>query len=117
MAQSRGIEVFAPLGRNIATVPDAEPRASGHLGFSATVLAAGLLFVLGYAMVAAVDGDAGRATTLAWIAIVGSIVTGLMGAVALVGGFGRLWGLVAIVLSIIANPTTLSLMLGFFGSL
>ena len=117
MAQSRGIEVFAPLGRNIAKVPDAEPRASGHLGFSATVLAAGLLFVLGYAMVAAVDGDAGRATTLAWIAIVGSIVTGLMGAVALIGGYGRLWGLCAIIVSIIANPVVLRLILEFFAAL
>jgi hypothetical protein len=117
MAQSRGIEVFAPLGRNLAKVPDAEPRATAHLGFSATVLAAGLLFVLGYAMAAAVDGDASRATSLAWIAIVGSIVTGLMGAVALVGGYGRLWGFVAIVLSVIANPTTLQFILGFFGSL
>jgi len=117
MAQSRGIEVFAPLGRSTATAPDVEPRASAHLGFSATVLAAGLLFVLGYAIAAAVDGDADRATTLAWVAIAGSIVTGLMGAVALVGGFGRLWGLTAIVLSVIANPTTLSLLLGFFGSL
>lgn len=117
MAQSRGIEVFAPLGRNVAKVPDAEPRATAHLGFSATVLAAGLLFVLGYAMAAAVAGDSGRAATLAWITIIGSIVTALMGAVALVGGYGRLWGLVAIVLSVIANPTTLQLILTFFGSL
>ena len=117
MAQSRGIEVFAPLGRGLAKVPEEDTRATAHLGFSATVLAAGLLFVAGYAVSAAVAGEDGRATSLAWIAIIGSIITALMGAVALFGGFGRAWGLVAVVVSVVANPVALRLILEFFAAL
>jgi len=117
MAQSRGIEVFAPLGRGLAKVPDDDNRATAHLGFSATLLAAGLLFVVGYAVAAAVEGDEGRATSLAWIAIIGSVITALMGAVALFGGFGRVWGFVAILVSLVANPVTLRLILEFFAAL
>ena len=118
MAEYRGTEVFRTNSR-VAFV-DEEPvdaRKTAHLGFSATVLAAGLLFVVAYAVMASAGGDFEKGTVLAWVAIVGTILTGLMGAAALVMGYGRLWGFVAVVLSLVANPVTLTAILDAVGSL
>lgn len=118
MAEYRGTEVFRSTSR--VKFVDEEPidqAKTAHLGFSATILSAGLLFLVGYAVMAAAEGDFEKGTILAWVAIVGTILTGLMGAAALVLGYGRLWGLLAIVLSLFANPVTLSAMLDGFGAL
>jgi len=118
MAEFRGTEVFRSTSRvTFVDEEAAEQSKTAHLGFSATILAAGLLFLVGYAVIAAADGDFEKGTILAWVAVVGTILTALMGAAALVLGYGRLWGLVAIVLSLLANPVTLTVILDAFGSL
>jgi hypothetical protein len=116
MAKNQGIEVFRSLG-STTVAQDDEPTRTAHLGFSATLLALGMLAVFIYAETSAVAGEASRATTLAWIAIVGSTITGVLGAIALFGGFGRRWGVAAILVSIVANPTAVIAILDLFGSL
>jgi len=118
MAEFRGTEVFRSTSRvRFVDEEQVDSAKTAHLGFSATILAAGLLFLVGYAVMAAADGDFEKGTVLAWVAIIGTILTGLMGAAALVLGYGRLWGLAAVLLSVVANPVTLTAILGAFGGL
>jgi len=123
MAEFAGLEVFRqrPVAQNKVVQKPVEfrdeSRKTAHLGFSALLLATGLLALVAYAVFAALDGDFERATLLAWIAVGGSILTGLMGLAALVLGYGRLWGLAAVVVSLLANPFALRAILGFFGDL
>jgi len=126
MAQGRqatGIEVFRPLSRTVATRSrDPEPVEESStgawlMGASAALLAVGFAAVQGYAIVAATGGDFALARTLALVAIVGTIITGLLGAVALLFGFGRRWGAIALVLSVLANPLALTRILGFLDTI
>ena len=123
MAQSRqasGIEVFRPLGRGAVvsttargTVVGEEPRRSRMLGVSAALLAPLFAAVHAGAVVAASGGAFEQATALATLAIVGTAITGVLGLIALVLGFGRRAGLVAVVLSALANPIVLTALLGW----
>ena len=118
MAQkTAGIEVFRPVAFRNAAPIDQSDSGSWLMGASAALLALGFAAVHGYAIVAAAGGDYGFARTLATVAIVGTILTGLLGALALFGGFGRRWGAVALVLSILANPLALTRILGYLDTI
>ena len=125
MAQkTAGIEVFRPLSRTVATRSVSSPapvddssNGAWLMGASAALLAVGFAAVHGYAIAAASGGDFAVARTLAMVAIVGTIITGLLGIVALLFGFGRRFGAVALVLSILANPLALTRMLGYLDTI
>ncbi|TBN58440.1 hypothetical protein EYE40_14140 [Glaciihabitans arcticus] len=117
MAQrTAGIEVFRPLSRSVTSrsAAPAEQSDSGTwlMGACAALLALLFAAVQGYAIVAVGGGDYSIARTLATVAIVGTVITGLLGLVALLFGFGRRWGAIAVVLSILANPLALTRILG-----
>ena len=69
------------------------------------------------AVVVATGGGYVLASQLAVVAIVGTIITLVLGIGTFVLRAGRRWGLVAIVLSIVVNPVALRYILDFFGSL
>lgn len=115
--QTQGIEVFRPLGRGVVPresrpVPAPEStRRSALLGILAVVLALVCAGVHAAAVGAASVDQFERATVLAIVAIIGTIVTAILGFVALVRGAGRRWGVVAVVLSAVANPLALTALL------
>jgi hypothetical protein len=123
MAQARqptGIEVFRPLGRGAVVSTTArgdvvgeEPRRSRLLGVGAVLLALVFAGVHAGAVIAASGNEFERATTLATLAIIGTGITALLGLTALFAGFGRRAGLVAIVLSLLANPLVLTALLSW----
>jgi K+-sensing histidine kinase KdpD len=95
----------------------AGPRRGRRLLGPAVFVAVLLLAVIeGVAVGAGATGDYPRATTLAWVVIVGTVCTFLLGVLAVVAGRGRWWGLAAAVLSVLVNPFTLMQILDFFGT-
>ncbi|MCU1542440.1 MAG: hypothetical protein JWM50_305 [Microbacteriaceae bacterium] len=95
---------------------DAPGRARTAPGLIAVVGAAAFAAVHIVAIVEATSGNYSGATTLAWVAIVGTTATLLL-AIAAVGlDRGRRWGAVAIILSLVANPFILVRILGFFAA-
>lgn len=68
----------------------------------------------GYAVAVAIGDYYELAILLAVVATVGTVIAFLLGAVALVLGRGRWFGLAAMVLSVLANPFTLVQLLIFF---
>jgi len=118
MAQrTAGIEVFRPLSSRSAAPVEQSDGGTWLMGASAALLALLFAAVHGYAIVAATGGDYSIARTLATVAIVGTIITGLLGLVALLFGFGRRWGAVALVLSVLANPLALTRLLGYLDTI
>jgi hypothetical protein len=67
------------------------------------------------AVVVASSGAFIAGSVLAWVAIAFSILAVLTGLVAVVGRFGRSWGVGAIVLGLFANPFLLLRLLDFVG--
>jgi hypothetical protein len=53
------------------------------------------------------------ATVLAQVATVGTIVAFVVGAGSIIASRGRRWGIVAVVLAVVANPIILTKVLGF----
>ena len=101
-----------PAARETETAPAGSRALPGLLA----VVAAALFAVMhGAAVAAASAGDFATATVLAWTVIVGTIATLLLGAASVVLGRGRRWGVLAIALSVVANPLVLTRVLGFFG--
>ena len=102
--ETRGIEVF---GRG-ATVVEVGPRErvprTPALGAAAILVAVIALAALAAAVVE-------RSELFTWIALVASVVAAAGGLVALLSGRGRLAGLIAIVLGVLANPWSLSQLL------
>ena len=123
-----GIEVFGrqPAARRApAQTPAAggapaeaeSPRSRGQgLGVLAVVLVLAFAVVHVVAVVVATGGGYVLASQLAVVAIVGTVITLVLGIGTFVLRSGRRWGLVAIVLSIVANPVALRYILDFFGS-
>jgi len=121
-----GIEVFGRQPR-ARRAPVETPAAGGDPGESARSRGQGLgvlavVLVLAFAVVhvvaviVATGGGYVLASQLAIVAIVGTIITLVLGIGTFVLRAGRRWGLVAIVLSIVANPIALRYILDFFGS-
>jgi len=121
-----GIEVFGrqPRARRASAetpatggAPAESSRARGQgLGVLAVVLVLAFAVVHVVAVVVATGGGYVLASQLAIVAIVGTIITLVLGTGTFVLRAGRRWGLVAIVLSIVANPIALRYILDFFGS-
>jgi len=117
-----GIEVFGRQPRATrAPVVDGEPgeapRTRGYgLGVLAMVLVVAFAVVHVVAIVVATDGGYVLASQLAVVAIVGTIITLVLGIGTFVLRTGRRWGSIAIVLSIVANPVALRHILDFFGT-
>ena len=129
-----GIEVFGPQPRPARTRTPRPPgsrrgprapreprgglRANGSgLGVLALVLALGFAAVHTVAILTAADGDFALASQLAVVAIVGTVITLVLGVIVVVIGAGRRWGVAAALLSVLANPFALRHILDFFGTL
>ena len=98
--------------------PAVQPApAAPRLGLTAVVLAAAFGVLVGVAVAAAAEGDQATGTALAWFAIVGTVFTFALGVAAIVLHRGRRWGVVAIILSLLANPWILTQILSFFATL
>jgi uncharacterized membrane protein (DUF2068 family) len=111
----RGDGVTPRPGRRSTVDDAAAPRRSpGTL----TLIAAGVFaLVHALAISAGIGGDFRTATILAWVAIVGTALTLVMGVVALVRGPGRWWSVLAIAVSLVANPFVFTRILVFFEGL
>jgi len=126
----QGIEIFGAAARPSAAgsqpsskkasstsavaEPVASKRRSRWLGVIALVIAVAFAVADGYAIAVAIGDYYELAIVLAVVAIVGTGIAFLLGAVALVLGRGRWFGLAAMVLSVLANPFTLVQLLLFF---
>jgi hypothetical protein len=107
--------VLPRLGRPRSADRSAAPRRSPGV---LTLVAAGVFaLVHALALSAGLGGDFRTATILAWVAIVGTALTLVMGVVALVRGPGRWWSALAIVVSLVANPFVFTSIIVFFESL
>jgi hypothetical protein len=71
--------------------------------------------LVGAAVAIASGGDYGLSTILAHGAIALSVLGVIGGAVAAIAGLGRRWGIIAVVLGVLANPFVLLSILRFFG--
>ncbi len=109
------VEEPEPLEPEIVVEPEPTdaPRRSiplvGALSLLAAVAAA-VLTGVGVAMASAGAYDAG--TVIAWISIVLSSLAVLGGLVAAVAGWGRPWGVVAVIVGLGSNPWLLATVLG-----
>lgn len=90
------------------------PRWPGILSF---VLAVLTVVGLVTGLVLVVQDSYLAATSTAWVTTGVSVVAVLLGVVAIVGRFGRGWGIVAVVLAVIANPPALTQALAAIGGL
>lgn len=85
-----------------------------HLGLVAFTLAALLFGANVTGIVLSNTGSDGAALNIAYVTIFGTILTFLGGLIAAVLNFGRVWGVAAVVLSVLANPFVLVVLLGSF---
>ena len=92
-------------------------EVSQRLGAVAVVLCLFFAVIVGCAVSVAWAGDDATGSVLAWFAIVGTAVTFVMGAAAIVTGRGRRWGVVAVVSSILVNPWIMTQLLTAVGTL
>ena len=89
--------------------PD-EPAARRRtilVGIGAAVLAAAVIALTSTGVVVGAGGDLVASTALAYAAIVVSLVAVVVSLVAIVGGFGRRWGVAALLVAVLANPLVL----------
>ncbi|MGK2936245.1 MAG: 1,4-dihydroxy-6-naphthoate synthase [Solirubrobacteraceae bacterium] len=87
------------------------------VGIAALAVAVVTAVVHGVAVGVASGGDLSAGTVLAVVAICLSVLAVVGGLVALIGGFGRRWGVAAIVLGALANPVVLLALLGWVQSI
>lgn len=109
------VETVEPLEPEVVVEPepqDAPRRRSTIVGALAVLVAVVAAVVTGVGVGVASNGAYDAGTVLAWVAIVLSAVAVLGGLVALVVGWGRWWGAVAVVLGVAANPWLLATVLG-----
>ena len=90
-----------------------KPRGR-YLGVVAFTLAALLFAVNVVGIVLSNTGSDDAALRIAYVTIFGTILTFLGGLIAAVLNFGRGWGVAAVVLSVLANPFVLVVLLGSF---
>ena len=93
---------------------DADAASRRLLGPLAVLVAAVSAFVTAAAVSVAAGGDFSTGTALSWSAIVGTAIAFVIGAAAVVLARGRRWGVVAMVVALLANPLVLRLLLGLF---
>ena len=90
-----------------------KPRGR-YLGVVAFSLAALLFAANVTGIVLSNTGSDEPALAIAYVTIFGTIMTFLGGLIAAVFNFGRVWGVGAVVLSVLANPFVLVVLLGSF---
>ena len=96
-----------------APVAAAAPkRRFGYVGWIALAVAVVAAVLTGVGVGVAADGEFVTGTTVAWVAIVLSGIAVAGGILALIAGFGRLPGALAVVLGLLANPFLLTRLLG-----
>ena len=85
-----------------------EPRRRTRLvGIAAMVLALGTIGVHIAAVVVSSAGDFATGAQLGWVAIGLSALAVLVGVIAAIIGRGRAWGIVAVLVAVLANPYVL----------
>ena len=88
-------------------------RRRPYVGIAAMVLALGTIGAHVAALVVASDGDFPTGTYLGYVAIGLSALAVVVGLVAAVIGRGRAWGIVAVIVAVLANPWVLLVVLRF----
>jgi hypothetical protein len=112
----------APVAARPSARPASDPSSApvrgvmfvGWLALAAAVLAAVLT---GLGVVQVSGGGFVAAATIAWVAIVVSSAAVAGGILAVIAGFGRLPGAIAIALGLVANPFLLTRLLDAVGQL
>jgi hypothetical protein len=105
-------------GETGGTERDDAPRQTGPaLGITSVALAIVTIVVMAVGLATSLRGEFEAGTTLAYVATGMSIVAVLGGLSAVLMGRGRGWGVVAIVLGLIANPLLLTKVLGWASGL
>ena len=101
---------------DVEVEPDPDPvvepvetprRRTRLVGIGAAVLALATVALTAAAVVISSGGDFPLGTFLAYVAIGTSAAAVLVALVAIVGGFGRRWGIGALVVGVLANPLVL----------
>jgi hypothetical protein len=90
-----------------------KPRGR-YLGIVAFILAALLFAANIVGIVLSNTGSEDAALSIAYVTIFSTIFTFLGGLIAAVFNFGRVWGVGAVILSVLANPFVLVVLLGSF---
>ena len=104
------IEDEPELVEDADAVPSAETaprRRTRIVGIAAALLALGTIGVHIAAVVVSSAGDFGTGAQLGWIAIGLSALSVVVGVIAAVIGSGRVWGIVAALVAVLANPYVL----------
>jgi hypothetical protein len=99
-----------------AVAPQPERRRRPFIGIAALVLALGAGGLHIAAVIIAAGGGFETGTLLAWLAIGASVLGFAVGAVAVIGGWGRRLGLLGAVLAVLVNPWVVLRVLGLLGA-
>ncbi|HRQ00954.1 MAG TPA: hypothetical protein PK781_10945 [Terrimesophilobacter sp.] len=94
-----------------ATKDDVEPSRPLPLGLFALILVVLLIALEVVGVFLALDAQYDSATLIGHIVTLGTAAPLLLGLAALITGWGRGWGFVAVVLSVLANPLVLNAIL------
>ena len=97
--------------------PPLERTGTALLGILALALAALTAAGLAAGVVIATAGDYRLATIVAYGAIGLSVLAVVGGVLAVILGWGRRWGVIAVIVGVVANPLVLLVVLRFFGGL
>ena len=106
----------------LETAPVVTPRrrlSFGSIPFTsvAVVSAVALLITEGVAISLASSGSPAAATVIAGLLLWLTVISFVLGVIALVRGPHRGWAIAAMIVSVIANPLILLTVLSFFGGL
>jgi uncharacterized membrane protein YcjF (UPF0283 family) len=97
--------------------PSLERLNTPLLGILALALAVLTAVGLAVGIVIATAGDYRLATIVAYGAIGLSVLAVIGGVLAVILGWGRRWGVIAVIVGVVANPLVLLVVLRFFGGL
>jgi hypothetical protein len=92
-------------------------RRRPYVGIAAVLLALGTVGVHIAAVVVASGGDFPGGELLGYVAIGISALAAVVGLLAAIVGWGRAWGITAIVIAVLANPWVLLMVLRFLSGL
>jgi hypothetical protein len=115
LLETSGLPAEAPAAEQPESEPTRPAVPRWIVGVAALVFAVATIVVHIVGIVVASGGDWEAGTALGYVAIGTSILGFAVGVVAVVLGRGRVLGVVAVVLSILANPFVLLQVLNFFG--
>lgn len=102
-------------GEPVEAAPAPRRPRTKLVGILALVVAVAAAVLQGVGIGVATGGDYPLASALAYGAIVASILAFVAALVAVLGGFGRRWGVAALVIAVFANPVVLLALLSWVG--